>query len=884
MHEIVGRPWPLVGRAEEVALCARLLSGGDAAGLVIAGAAGVGKTRLASEVLDLARRSGFRVARATATKAARSIPFGAVAHLLPDMHRERAASPAELLRALRAALVDVDDGSRLVFGADDAHLLDAASATLLHQITAMRDAFVIVTLRSGESVPDAVAALSKDEGCEYVELQPLSYEELSKMLEVVVGPIDGPTLHLLWDATRGMPLLVRELVLDGVERGSLVERSGVWRWQGPLVPSRRVRDLIKGRIGDLDRSERDLLDAIALGEPFGRALFEGAAASAADGLVRRGVLEEVREGRRVALRMAHPLYAEAARATMSPTRAFSVQQQLAEAVEATGARRRDDVMRMAVWNLETGKPTDGGSLLRAAQFAAASFDARLAERFARAAEGAGAGFSARLACALAVAGQGRVEEAERMLGELEPEASTDHDRVGVAVARARNLAALRRGDEAVAIVQRANGAVTDANARRELAVLRAVVEFRRGRVADAAQLLRVVAADRDVDVAVGLHAAGLSAFAAALAGQPLVGLATVEPWRERVDRVPGDMPAVSVFRQGRVVSLTVAGRLADANSAALDYYNNALRARDAVSTAARAMDLGVISLVEGRLQSALRWLRESAVLYEDFDPEGSRPWPLALAAQAAGQLGDDATAGSLVAAASAAAARWGAAAEASIVLGRAWLAGSEGAMTGARRLANESAAIAKSLGQLALEAMALHDLARLGDAAHANALFGDVAPRVEGPLLNGFAAHAAALAARDAAALERCSDSFVELGALLYAAEAAAAAAAAHAEEGREASVRAASARAAALREQCERAATPLLSISPAAAELTPREREIAALAAAGLSSAAIAARLVLSVRTVDSHLQHAYRKLGVSRRGDLANALSPQLSGHHTP
>jgi DNA-binding CsgD family transcriptional regulator len=119
---------------------------------------------------------------------------------------------------------------------------------------------------------------------------------------------------------------------------------------------------------------------------------------------------------------------------------------------------------------------------------------------------------------------------------------------------------------------------------------------------------------------------------------------------------------------------------------------------------------------------------------------------------------------------------------------------------------------------------------------------------------------------------------------LLYAAEAAAAAAAAHAEEGREARVRAASARAAALREQCERAATPLLSISPAAAELTPREREIAALAAAGLSSAAIAARLVLSVRTVDSHLQHAYRKLGVSRRGDLANALSPHLSGHHTP
>ena len=59
------------------------------------------------------------------------------------------------------------------------------------------------------------------------------------------------------------------------------------------------------------------------------------------------------------------------------------------------------------------------------------------------------------------------------------------------------------------------------------------------------------------------------------------------------------------------------------------------------------------------------------------------------------------------------------------------------------------------------------------------------------------------------------------------------------------------------------------------AAELTPREREIALLAAAGSSSREIADRLVVSVRTVDNHLQNAYRKLGVTRRQDLPRVLT---------
>jgi pimeloyl-ACP methyl ester carboxylesterase/DNA-binding CsgD family transcriptional regulator len=63
--------------------------------------------------------------------------------------------------------------------------------------------------------------------------------------------------------------------------------------------------------------------------------------------------------------------------------------------------------------------------------------------------------------------------------------------------------------------------------------------------------------------------------------------------------------------------------------------------------------------------------------------------------------------------------------------------------------------------------------------------------------------------------------------------------------------------------------------IQPTAADLTQREQEILRLAAAGESNVDIAARLTLSVRTVERHLSNAYLKLGVSGRAGRAAAVA---------
>ena len=156
-----GVQWPLIGRREELAAVEQALTSVGSGAVVLAGAPGVGKTRLAMEALGLLEARGFVVRWAAATQAASSIPFGAVAHLLPRLG-ETAPDRADLLRRSVDGLVAAAGDRGLVVGIDDAHLLDDSSAALVHQLATATPVTVLVTVRSGTSSPDPIVALWKD--------------------------------------------------------------------------------------------------------------------------------------------------------------------------------------------------------------------------------------------------------------------------------------------------------------------------------------------------------------------------------------------------------------------------------------------------------------------------------------------------------------------------------------------------------------------------------------------------------------------------------------------------------------------------------------------------------------------------------------------------
>ena len=112
--------------------------------------------------------------------------------------------PARLVRQASEALLAGAGRAGVALGVDDAHLLDELSATLVHQLVLRRAATVVLTLRTGEPAPDAVTALWKDGHLTRLELQPLSADEITTLVEARLGgSVDSSAARRLWSITPG---------------------------------------------------------------------------------------------------------------------------------------------------------------------------------------------------------------------------------------------------------------------------------------------------------------------------------------------------------------------------------------------------------------------------------------------------------------------------------------------------------------------------------------------------------------------------------------------------------------------------------------------------------------------------------------------------------
>jgi DNA-binding CsgD family transcriptional regulator len=360
--DLASAPAPLIGRADDVAYLTGFVDQAAVSGgaLLLSGEAGVGKTVLLDAAAAHAEAAGRRVLRAAGAEFERSVSFAGLNQLLsPVLEQARGLSPAYrraldvalgvrmgsspdqlmLSNAALALLVQTAAAGPVLVLVDDLPWLDRASAVVLgvmaRRLAGTRVGFLAVS-RSGED------GFFDRGGLTVHEVRPLSQAAAAEL----VGdrfPALAPRVRqrLLADA-RGNPLALLELpvALTGQQR------AGTGPLPALLPLSRRLQATFESRITALPGPARELLLLAAL-DGTGRLRTLQAAGPGPDGVdelapaERAGLVRVSDDASQLAFR--HPLTRSAVVALSTSAERRRAHQALARALSGEPER--------AVWHL-----------------------------------------------------------------------------------------------------------------------------------------------------------------------------------------------------------------------------------------------------------------------------------------------------------------------------------------------------------------------------------------------------------------------------------------------------------------------------------------------------------------------------------------------------
>ena len=845
------------------------ISASDVAGVLICGASGVGKSRIAREALTAAASEGCDTRWTVGTSSAQTIPLGAFTAWAPS----GVTDTVQLLRGVVESLTGASSSADVIVGVDDVHLLDDLSTFVLHQIVQRSAAKVILTLRDGAPITPAVQEIWKAAQFDRLDLRPLSLDETATFLSAALeGSVDADAAERLWKLTRGNALYLRNIVEQEVADGRLVSEHGSWRWIGdPIMPPGLV-ELIESRIGDLPAPVSDVIDLLAIGEPIElAALTRITDAAAVEEAETRGLITLEPAGAGIEVRVAHPLYGRVRRRRAAHSRLRRLRGLVAS--ELAASSDGDDmrvVVRRATLSLDSDLKPDADLLIRAAHGAVWLADLALADRLAEAAIHAGAGPEPNFVRAHALSWLGRGEEAEAVFAEVPISQLSEGDRARLAFLRSSNtLWALGDPERAKELIEEASR-VTPPEARTYIDAFLTVYWFATDQPDEAVQASKNLALE-DLPV-VGAEIAWALAQISADAGHTAEAVAAADAGHTVATRAL-DAPHMRFnIADAEVSALLLAGQVTDALEVAERTRQQAAHLPGAAQLLGAAV-AGRAALGAGDLHSACSLLGQAVEGLSESHPIGwgyryNVPRTTALAMRG---LTDEAAAA--LAALDNVQRRFRSL-DYERSLARAWVAAAQGAASEAMTLSLSAAERARATGRFAAEVLCLQTATQFGDRTSAPRLR-ELESVVEGPRVGLAARFAAAISEGDGAELSSVSQEFERMGDLTAAVDAAAHAALAYRRQDKRGSALGCSTRADALAERCG-ASTPALRQATESLPLSDREAEIVMLIGEGLSNRAVAERLTLSIRTVESHIYRAMMKTGTTSRDELA-ALLPR-------
>lgn len=864
--------------------------GRHAARFLLAGPAGVGKSavtractrRLRQEAAD----TEIHFVELWASPALGELPFGVLgAHV-------GKSQPGSL--TLVGAVESVSDsiarngtGRRLVIVIDDWQLLDTWSVAVIDRLVERHGAAVLATLRTDEQSGDAEASLHAREW-EFVVLRELDRDDVIHMAGEMLGdPLSETSANDLWLRSRGNPLFVRELLVHGLETGSLQHQDGVWRFTTPVNVPSRVSDMISLRLARLTSEQCNALGLLAVAGELPRLMAESLIGPATIAKLEPSgwIRAEARNGDDV-IGVGHPLVDESIRASISPIELMTTSRRLAVAARDSGTTL--DILQIARWHLVGGVDAADAVWLAAARRARVLGQLDLATQFAEHASDPRSVESLALVEIVTTAGDFR--RAEAIAGTLQTELSgilttpsiisepRSVDVFGiVALSRAFN-AYWGIGDLALAA-----SAIDEA-----LATLGRIpdIEGIRGRPADlelqaerAAQLAFSGSLERGLACADAVLAIDCfdprvetrARFAAGIAlmqlGRPLEATTSLRAGLATVDRIPtyGRDQFTTFLTSALALALIECG---DANAAvgvATDGMRAAAAAHDSTRRSLAGFALGRVELARGHADPAAAAFAEAAELDLAYRAVGRASWSIAGLARAEALRGAterSAWAIDEIALLPTSDDRFW---FGELARADAWGNIGSGAIPAGIAALERGYALARDSGHRAMAAWLAHDLLRVrGGRGDVERMVHAAASLDQGiyPLL---CMHARALRGDDES-LRECADAFAAGGFELIAAEVWFTLA-----DRLRGSRRRDAAKATALGNDllatCGSARTPALVLRFDIDGLTRRQRQIVDLAASGLGNADIAKRLGLSVRTVANQLQRAYEVTGLTRR-----------------
>lgn len=867
---------PLTGRDKELTVIRRALSGvGNHSGAVIVGAAGVGKTRLAREVLARAKASGERTYWIVGTQSAQQLPLGAFSASICGA----ISDPVSDVRRIINSFGTQQHQRRALIGIDDAHFLDALSAHVVHQLAQARGTRLVVTVRVGGDEPDAITALWKDDLLTRLDLQPLSAPDAHRMIETTLGGVvDSRSAKRFWKLTGGNTLFLRQLLKDQIDAGAIRKLAGVWIWDERVAVSDSLGDIVDRQLGRLAPGVALVVDTLSQYEPL--------AVDVLCDLVDRRDLEAAEEmnlvtversGSNLMARLAHPLFGELRRAAASEMYLSRLRGKLAQRLAEDGDADMHATVRRALLALESDLAPDPQLFLQAARFAMTLLDLDLSDRFATAAADAGVSEAVGLR-AISLAGRGHGKQAEAILAGI---GVNDPDGHHWATVRAANLIwNLGQPTEASAILDVLASTRESAAERAERAAIEACVDAVMARCETAAEKAQAALRSPTLpDYHAMLASIALTIAQGALGKiDDITGLVA-----QAIDRAITSFQASPMrFWYGAVYARAcrLNGRIDECVRSATQLSESA-RDVPGLAYANLAFLLGHAQLVRGEIPGAVKLLHEALAGAEKHSvTTGLRAASCFALAEAHAKLSQPDAANDAVTEARKYVPADYLFMQTGLAVASGWALAANGCLTEAIAVVRAAGDDAHKRNQATHELICLQLAAQWGDTS-GETRAGELADELSLPLADAVARHTKSLRADDGEGLLAASADYRALGDRAVAADVAAQAAVAFSRNQQRKRSLNAAALAQQLATDCGGLCTPALRNRIGIGEpLTDRQREIIELVAAGLSNKEIAERLVTSVRTVEGHLYRAYQRLGAGSREELVEILRASSGG----